>query len=239
MFPNTPVFSSSSTPPPAVPQNQNGPQISPALRTAYMQIATLTSGTIVRIKTFETLLSSLSALIKTSYQSHTPPLSGSPAADKARGFLETKMLFGGSFPQAFKGIIVELFKEDGLLEKVKEEIDPARLFFADFTLLEVDEDAASVKKRKNMGKTIDCFRKDWMVNPSSKSNAEKNGGGEGGDGTVVSGKQAQKWKRCSRCASVMEDLVMNRQQLQWLVMQQRRCFCSGYWNTLASGKTFA
>jgi mediator of RNA polymerase II transcription subunit 16 len=201
-----------------------------------MQIATLTHSTIVRIKTFEALLSSLSALIKTSYQLHTPPLSGSPAADKARGFLETKMLFGGSFPQAFKAIIVELFKEDGLLEKVKEEIDPARLFFADFTLLEVDEDAASVKKRKNMGMTVDCFRKDWMVNPSSKSNGEKNGGVESPDGA---GKQVQKWKRCSRCASVMEDLVMNRQQLQWLVMQQRRCFCSGYWNTLAPGKTFA
>jgi len=144
------------------------------------------------------------------------------------------MLFGGSFPQAFRGIIVELFKEDGLLEKVKEEIDPAGLFFADFTLLEVDEDAASVKKRKNMGMTIDCFRKDWLINPSTKS-VDRNVNGD----DAIGGKQVQKWKRCSRCASVIEDLVMNRQQLQWLVMQQRRCFCSGYWNTLAPGRTFA
>lgn len=50
--------------------------ISPALRSAYTQIATLTANSILKIKTVETLLSSLSVLIKTAYASHNPSLSG-------------------------------------------------------------------------------------------------------------------------------------------------------------------
>lgn len=166
------------------------------------------------------------------------------------------MLFGGGFPDAFKPVIVELFRKEGLLDAVKDEIEPAKLFFADFNILEVDEDAASVTKRRKSGLTMDCFRKGWLVNPPPKKAGLMNGSGldgENGNGSAGgaqdgagaaglaagTGKQGARWRRCARCAAVMEDVVTQRQALQWLVMQQRRCFCSGYWNTLAPGEMVA
>ncbi|KAH6719322.1 mediator of RNA polymeras-like protein II transcription subunit 16 [Leptodontidium sp. MPI-SDFR-AT-0119] len=230
---------SSSTPNP-----QNTPtSLSPALKAAYVQIATLTTNSILKIKTIEALLSSLTSLIKTAYASHTPPLSGSQQAEKARNALEIKMHFGSSFPDAFKSVIVELFREDGgLLSAVKADIEPAKLFFADFESLEVDEEVGMVERRKAKGITMDCFRKAWLLNPVKGQGVGENGVGVG-DGTegqvAPMGRQGARWRRCARCAAVMEDVLTQRQALQWLVMQQRRCFCSGYWDTLAPGQLVA
>lgn len=45
----------------------------------------------------------------------------------------------------------------------------------------------------------------------------------------------KKYRRCVRCAAVMEDLVSNKQTVHFLIMQQRRCFCSGYWVVMGEG----
>ncbi|TVY15907.1 Mediator of RNA polymerase II transcription subunit 16 [Lachnellula arida] len=214
------VHGSTNTNTPQQPNNSASPALSPALRSAYMQIATLTNNTIIRAKTMETLLSSLTSLIKNTYTNNNPPYSGSPQAEKARNTLEIKMLFCGQFPEAFKVVIAELFRKEGLLAGVRSEIEPAKLFFADFALLEVDEDAVSVAKRKAQKSTIDCFRKGWLANPRK-------------------GEEGRRWRRCARCAAVMEDVLTERRALQWLVMQTRRCYCSGYWNTLAPGEMIA
>lgn len=228
--------------PAANPPNLNGqsnnqqqpPTLSPALKAAYVRIATLTSSTILRIKTFETLLSTLSSQIKTAYSSHS--LSGNQQAERNRNAIEIKMMLGGSIPDAFKGVIAELFRPEGLLDGVREEIDPSQLFFADFSLLEVDEDRASMAARKRAGMTMDCFRKSWLQNPK-KSDAlvshDQNTAGP------VGGRHGAKWRRCARCAAAMEDALSSRPALQWLVMQQRRCFCSGYWDTLSPGEMMA
>lgn len=154
------------------------------------------------------------------------------------------MLFGGSIPDAFKPVIVELFRKEGLLDSVREEIEPAKLFFADFAMLEVDEDALSVGKRKRSQMTMDSFRKGWLMNPKKEEMGNgENGPGEGSGGVSGSGgtggRQSARWRRCARCAAVMEDVLSQRQALQWLIMQQRRCFCSGYWNTLETGRMVA
>lgn len=229
-------------------QSASTSSLSPALRAAYVQIATLTSSSILRIKTIENLLLSLTSLVKTAYSTSQPPLSGSQTAEKARNALEIRMLFGGQFPDAFKTVIVELFRKEGLLDGVRGEIEPAKLFFADFGMLEVDEDPDSMAKRKRAGVTMDCFRKAWLVNPKKPlkalgsleekeigaSGQEPAGGVNGADGRAMA-----RWRRCARCAAVMEDVLIQRQVLQWLVMQQRRCFCGGYWNTLVTGELSA
>jgi mediator of RNA polymerase II transcription subunit 16 len=206
-------------------------QPSPALRNAYLHIATITTNTILRIKTIDTLLSALTASIKDVYgtilpKSQANDKSTDKANDKARNAYEIKIAFGGPFPEAFKPIIVELFKPDGLLSTVREDIEPAKLFFADFSLLEVNEDKASLAKRKASGMTMDCFRKAWLPNPKKGVQLEE-------------GKQVARWRRCARCAAVMVDVLTERRALQWLVMQQRRCFCSGYWDTVAAGEMVA
>jgi mediator of RNA polymerase II transcription subunit 16 len=236
---------------PSNPNSQppNYQPISPALRAAYLQIAQLTTNTIIRIKTFETLLSSLTSLVKNAYASTKPPLTGNNNAEKARNNLEIKMLFGGEIPAAFKPVIVELFKgidgdstggentgaggEVGLLESVRQEIDPAKLWFADFSMLEVDEDEIEVGKRKKAGKIMDCFRKTWLLLDTVK---EKGNAGEEKGGKEDSAGNGKRWRRCARCAAVMEDVLSHRNALQWLVMQQRRCYCSGYWDTFTGSE---
>lgn len=215
------------------PQQQSQ-GLSPALRAAYEQIATLTSSPILRTKTFETLLSSLTSQVKTAYggSANNPPLSGSQQAERARNTIEIRMMLGGAFPDAFKGVISELFRTEGLLDSVREEILPAQLFFADFSMLEVDEDAASLAKRKKAGQIMDCFRKVWLGNPTKEVLAVPRMGGQPGAVT-------RRWRRCTRCAAVMEDTLSQRPALQWLGMQQRRCFCSGYWDSLVLGKPAA
>lgn len=222
------------------------PNLSPDLRTAYMKIATLTSNAILRIQTFETLLSSLASHIKNAYTTHSPPLSGSPAAEKARNAIEIKMLFGGAIPDSFKGVIVELFRKEGLLDAVRDEIDPARLFFANFSMLEVDDDPASVRERKKSNLTMDSFRKAWLTNrqkkPAGSEGVTSNGNGREAatsNRRLGAGGQLARWRRCARCAAVMEDMLSQRQALQWLVMQQRRCFCGGHWDTLPLGESAA
>lgn len=145
------------------------------------------------------------------------------------------MLFCGEIPSAFKSVIGELFRDEGLLYSVREEIEPAKLFFADFEKLEVDEDQKCIQKRRGKGVTMDCFRKNWLVNPRAPHSLLTNSNSHEGSGSgaiVLGGSTSQagpRWRRCARCAAVMEDVLSQRQQLQWLVMQQRRCFCSGYW----------
>ncbi|KAJ5047335.1 uncharacterized protein L3040_003162 [Drepanopeziza brunnea f. sp. 'multigermtubi'] len=214
-------------PNPANPNPSPPTKVSPALKAAYVQIAQLTGSSILNIKTLETLLASITSLIKNSYASSTNPvLSGSAPAERTRNNIEMKMLFGSSFPDAFKPVIVELFRKEGLLDGVKEQIDSSQLFFADFSMLEVDENKASVERRRRSEKTMDCFRKVWLENPPKGLAAEVNG-------------RQGRWRRCARCAAVMEDVLTQRQALQWLIMQQRRCFCGGFWNTIAPGKTIA
>jgi mediator of RNA polymerase II transcription subunit 16 len=152
------------------------------------------------------------------------------------------MLFGGSIPDAFKPVIVELFRREGLLDSVRAEIETARLFFADFSMLEVDEDAVSVSAGRRSEMTMDCFRKGWLINPKQGEHVENGAALEGtgsGGGVLGGGRLGARWRRCARCAAVMEDILSQRQALQWLIMQTRRCFCSGYWDTLAAGDTAA
>ena len=225
------------------------PSLSPELRAAYMKIATLTTTATLRIATFETLLSSLTSHIKNAYSMHSPPLSGSPAAEKARNTMEINMLFGGAIPDTFKGVIVELFRKEGLLDAMRDEIEPARLFFANFAMLEVDDDPVSVRDRKRSRQTMDCFRKTWLAHPPKKqaaAAAATNGNVNGNASAVAvtngtSGTPAAaaalaatpaRWRRCGRCTAVMEDVLSHRHVLQWMVMQQRRCVCAGYWEAI-------
>ncbi|RAL63788.1 hypothetical protein DID88_003433 [Monilinia fructigena] len=246
-----------------VAQNQPGgpgqQTISAALRAAYMQIANLTTNCIVRIKTFENLLSSLTSSIKSAYSNHKPLLSGNSPSGPSR-------LQGNEKSTNNNTTNTNGGNALGHLSNIRLEIDPANLFFADFSMLEVEEDKESLETRRSSGVTMDCFRKTWLNNPPKSSSSKsvkslENGtsgdnsnsvlapipgipgfpglgiavGGNGGAGAA----SAKRWRRCARCAAVMEDVISPRPALQWLVMQQRRCFCGGYWDTLVGGEMVA
>ncbi|RDW88854.1 hypothetical protein BP6252_00886 [Coleophoma cylindrospora] len=224
-----------------IPQGQSMPSaLSPALRAAYMQIATLTATATLKITTFENLLSSITTSVKTEYANQKSSPSGSPVAEKQRNALELKMLFGGDFPDAFQPVIIELFGT--LLPATREDIDPGKLFFMDFSMLEVDDDEGKVggkelKRRKEQGLTMDCFAKKWLSNPKQPSTGSHSLANGFDGNSVASGRL--RWRRCARCAAVMEDVLSSKPSLHWLMMQQRRCFCSGYWDTLQQGHLVA
>ncbi|KAL3428047.1 RNA polymerase II mediator complex subunit sin4-like protein [Phlyctema vagabunda] len=232
--------------PAQAPRDSNGNiiienPITPALRAAYIQIATLTSTATVNISTFEKLLSSLGSSIKMAYNTAQIPSTSPNQPSGIRNALELKMLFGGDFPNALQPAVVELFAT--LLPATREEIDPGKLFFQDFSSLEVDDDdgleggkGRQMAKRREQGMTMDSFSKRWLPNPkhlpSSKDSAN------GNHATSNSGGKAR-WRRCARCTAVMEDILNQKATFQWLVMQHRRCFCSGQWDTLQPGQMAA
>ncbi|KAI1000695.1 hypothetical protein K3495_g7503 [Podosphaera aphanis] len=219
------------------------PLLSHSLRVAYKRIASLLSNSILKFETVEKLLTSISSHVKTAYANHTSSLGNPGHAEKARNILEIKIMFGGSFPDGFKSVIVELYRSGGLLDTVRAEIDEGRLFFLDFSLLQADDDEASIEKRKTMNKTMDYFKRVWLENPPKKPDEAPSSVArnifEHSSISTPGGSQSPKWRRCTRCAAVSEDVMPQRQSLQWLVMHQRRCLCSGYWNTLPLGEMVA
>lgn len=226
--------------------------LSPGLPAAYIQLAFVIGQGAVRLTTFQTLLTSLSAKIKSAYAASTNPLlTSSPAAEALRNDFELKMLFGGPLPPSLAPVIVELYtglevlgsgdgvvrsriigdpSNKGLLQQVRTEIDSAKLWFTDFTLLEVEEDAYSVRQRRAQARTIDCFRKIWL--PAAIGSSTKKSSPALPLPLPLPSTTTLRLRRCARCTATMEELMTSRPALQWLVMQQRRCFCGGFWTTV-------
>ncbi|KAG9245029.1 mediator of RNA polymeras-like protein II transcription subunit 16 [Calycina marina] len=192
------------------------------------RIYTLTNNSIVKPKVFDTFLASVSTACSNAYNAHRIT-SSSNGRDTQRNDIEHKMVLGGAFPDAFKSVLIELFRSDGLLSTIRSEIDLQKLMFHDFSILELDEDEFSVRERKKRNMTIDCFRKTWLRNPplhGSNDGSEEPKGAKG----------LKKWRRCARCSSVMEEPGFTKPSLGWLSGQQKRCYCAGLWDAVDEGK---
>lgn len=209
------------------PNGNSNHQATP-LHQAYVKMQQYTANSLVKVQEFERLILILGADIKQTYQQRFAQLQAQAAQQnqqpgkpgpspehikRAQGLGELHMLMGSS-PQAdFRHALLKFFNTD--LAAFRGITDPAPLFFADFDLLEVEDDLKLLAGRKAQGKHVDVFRR-----------AE-----------IVRGPDAQ-WRRCVRCAAVMEDVSGPRYQkpaFQFVVNQQRRCSCSGNWAMLPVG----
>lgn len=194
--------------------------LNPQLQQAYQKMQQITSTCLIKANEFEKLLNMLGADIRQAYQTFLPTLVKNQAgvaqgkqidmAVKAAQIqLELGMLLAVSPPAApFIPVIKKLFTKD--LPAFKALTDPAKLFFANYDLLGVQDDRSQLPKDVH----IDLFRK-----------AEIKLG-------------AQQWRRCTRCASVMEDVFGTRPGYTFVLGQQRRCACGGVWALLPKGKLF-
>jgi mediator of RNA polymerase II transcription subunit 16, fungi type len=90
----------------------------------------------------------------------------------------------------------------------------------------VDDDPRSLARKKAKGVYIDVFKRVALENGHKE-------GQKGGDG-VGEGAGPQ-WRRCARCASVMEDVLGNRPGFTYVLAQQRKCSCGGNWGLLPKG----
>jgi mediator of RNA polymerase II transcription subunit 16, fungi type len=222
----------------------------PVLYVAYMKMQRATSSSLIKVQEFEKLVSSLSADIRTHYQKTLGDLKGVRTQDarsgqqgqggnndqvvkKAQAHCELDMLLAGNPPMSFQDMILRFFQLR--VTGFRSQTDPAKLYFGNFDLLEVDDDAKSLARKKERGEYIDVFKRITLSLPKS-SGAKSAGSSANGNG-IGSGaaEERPQWRRCVRCAAVMEDVSPNRPGFTFVLAQQRKCSCGGSWGLLPRG----
>lgn len=232
----------------SAPSGQSAPLISNSLRASYTAIATLTSGSIVPISHFEAFVSRIAEVVKEAYTTAKFPsqqqAQGVPG-DSSRNAVEQGVLFGGPLPEVMAPAISRIFSEE--LPKLRAEIDPSRLFFHDFSILGLPESNASAGK----GATADSagqpastssslYRVNHTIDIFSRVPIQLGMEPEESQGLDARGSRpGRRWRRCVRCAAAMEDIHSLTPPVQFLIMQQRRCYCGGNWDILAGARVVA
>ncbi|RSL56616.1 hypothetical protein CEP53_006736 [Fusarium sp. AF-6] len=207
----------------AVADGSSTGRTAPQLQQAYQKMQQMTSSGLVKVAEFEALLTELSKEIRQAYQVFLPNLVKSQhnapqgkqvdvAVKTARIQFELAMLLSASPPPAFLQIMKKFFTTD--LPAFRSSTDPSRLFFANYDLLEVQDDEHSLAEKKARGMFyVDVFKR-MEIKPSPN----------------------RQWRRCTRCAAVMEDVFGSRPGFTFVLGQQRKCSCSGHWTLLPKGK---
>ncbi|KAI0877345.1 RNA polymerase II mediator complex subunit Sin4 [Hypoxylon argillaceum] len=189
-----------------------------ALHAAYRKVHRYTSTALIKADEFDKFLVNLARDIRSAYETSPSALaaknspipnqnSNAPKPDgikEARQNYELNMLLVHTPPPSFLPVITKLFRQD--LTAFRTNVDVAKLYFADYNLLEIIDTPEALAYRKKRGVKVDMFRR------------------------VEISRQAQvPWRRCSRCGNVMEDLTSanNKPGMVFLLAQQRTCCCGG------------
>ncbi|KAL0936566.1 mediator of rna polymerase ii transcription subunit 16 [Colletotrichum truncatum] len=201
---------------------------------AYQKMQRVTSSSLVKVQEFDRLLTVLNNDIRSAYQTSLASLANkNPTGAQMTGkavdaqiknaqiHCELNMLLASSPPAAFFNVLSKFFNAD--LKSYRAQADPSKLFFADFDLLEIDDDRRSLAARKARGKYVDVFKRVELVGPPVKSAKE------------AEEAKAPQWRRCVRCSAVMEDVSGSRPGFTFVLAQQRKCSCGGHWALLPRG----
>ncbi|GJN83792.1 mediator complex subunit [Purpureocillium lilacinum] len=195
----------------------------PQLRMAYEKMHQVTTSSLVSATEFEKLLNVLGSDIRQAYQQFLPNLvkqgANAPqgkqidvAIKTTQVQFEISIFLGSSPPLPFLPVIKKLFSKG--LPALRDQTDPAQLFFADFGLLEIQDDDYSLGARRASGTYVDLFKRVELRQSST----------------------GPQWRRCARCASVMEDVFGSKPGFTFVLSQQRKCSCGGQWALLPKGK---
>ncbi|KAK7753742.1 Mediator of RNA polymerase II transcription subunit 16 [Diatrype stigma] len=177
------------------------------------------------------------------------------AIARARQHCELQMLLGQAPPSTFQPLIAKFLYQDlaafrdgpgngnssgsGAAGAGAGVIDPALLYFADYDILEVDDTPGALERRRARGARVDLFKRVEITRPHSRSRSS-GGAAENGSNNIP-------WRRCVRCASVMEDVASaaaaaaaangggsgnnsnnnHKPQINFVLSQQRNCCCGG------------
>ncbi|KPM43886.1 hypothetical protein AK830_g2704 [Neonectria ditissima] len=206
----------------AAPDQSSSGKAAPQLQQAYQRMQHATSSGLVKVGEFEKLLTVLGNDIRQAYQNILPALvkaqANAPqgkqidmAVKTTRVQFELALLLSASPPPAFLQIMIKIFNKD--LRAFRNLTDPSRLFFANYDLLEAQDDKRSLAAKKAAGMMyVDVFKR-LEIKPGSKQ-----------------------WRRCTRCSGVMVDVFGSRPGFTFVLGQQRRCSCGGHWTLLQKGK---
>lgn len=201
----------------------SGKVLNPQLQQAYYKLQKASSTSLFKVAELEKLLNILSQDIKQAYGIYLPQwVKKQPNAPQGKkldvaikttqSHFEIAMLLSGSPPPAFLPVINKLFGTD--LPAFRKTTDTAKLYFSDFTLLTVLDNPASLTMRRAKRVYVDLFKR-VLLRPGQPGN---------------------RWRRCARCASVMEDVFGSRPGYAFILAQQRKCSCGGHWALLPKGK---
>ncbi|KAJ6786797.1 hypothetical protein PWT90_03847 [Aphanocladium album] len=195
------------------------------LQQAYQRMQQVTASSLVPVGEFEKMLNTLGHDVKQAYAVYLPAMlkqGANPPQGKqidlvvksTQTQMEVMMLLSRAVPPAFVPLVRRFFAEH--LPAMRARTDPARLFFADFAALGVQDDKGSLAARAGRGGAYYDVFKRVELHP-------------GTPGT-------KPWRRCARCPMVMEDVSPNRPGVTYILAQQRKCSCGGSWGLLAKDK---
>ncbi|KAI1337449.1 RNA polymerase II mediator complex subunit Sin4 [Xylariaceae sp. FL0016] len=196
-----------------------------ALHAAYRKVKRYTSAALVKADNFDAFLVNISSDIRNAYstslpglaeretqrqknQNHASQNSNSPKppdrVKEARQHCELSLLLGQTPPPSFFNVIAKLFRKD--LVEFRSNVDVAKLYFADYELLEIIDEPRALEKRRARGMRVDMFKRTELFKGSDTP-----------------------WRQCARCGNVVEDLppVFNKPGMTFLLSQQRMCCCGG------------
>ncbi|KAL7912022.1 mediator complex, subunit Med16 [Trichoderma velutinum] len=193
----------------------------PKLQQAYQRMQHITTSSLVKVADFEKLLNVLGGDVRQAYQAFLPNMIKSSnqnpqgkqidlAVKAAQVQVELSMLLAAGPPAPFLPVIKKFFSKE--LPAFRAICDPSKLFFANYDLLGVQDDESTLARNGSRFVYVDLFKRVEM----------KLG--------------AQQWRRCTRCASVMEDVFGSRPGFSFVLGQQRKCACGGLWALLPKGK---
>jgi mediator of RNA polymerase II transcription subunit 16 len=218
--------------------------ISNELRASYTTIATLISVSIIPVRLLETFLTSIFTDVREAYSTAKLPYAQQQQPqtrtnDLTRNVIERGILLGGPLHPVMIPVISSIFKIH--LPNLRAAIDPARVFFHKYDLLGLPDDSLasdfnqtesyatapnSREENWRVSHTIDIFQRVPIVLGQEKEEWSEAARG-------------RRWRRCARCAAVMEDITSTKPAVQFLIMQQRRCYCGGNWDLLQGKQTVA
>ncbi|KAI8629437.1 RNA polymerase II mediator complex subunit Sin4 [Xylariaceae sp. FL1651] len=196
-----------------------------ALHAAYRKVHQYTSSALIKADEFDKFLTTLATDIRSAYSTSLAPFAekeaqkaaknpptpnqnpNAPKPDRvkeARQHCELTLFLVQAPPPSFSPVIFKLFRK--YLTDYRAHTDTAKLYFANYHLLEIVDTPAALANRKKKGVKIDMFRR-----------------------VEISRRAEVLWRRCSRCGNVMEDLTSanNKPGMIFLLTQQRTCCCGG------------
>jgi mediator of RNA polymerase II transcription subunit 16 len=216
---------------------------------AYQKMHQQSSNALVKLADFEKLLKLLNQEIRLGYETSLPGLSvqgkqannqqGQAGAQRGKApddpvkraldHCELSLLLAMPPPPSFQKVLVNFFKYVNVLWA---QTKPLKLFLADYSLLEVDEDERILARRKARRLYVDVFKR-CELNASDRTSTAGETPREGLTPEVLD----KQWRRCVRCAAVMQNVSAGQKPgFTFVLGQQRKCACGGHWGMLHPGE---
>jgi mediator of RNA polymerase II transcription subunit 16, fungi type len=221
----------------------------PALIMSYHKMQQYTSSSLIKVSEFDKLLWALGEDIRQVYRSTAAAQNGAAAtknqgqnqatdnaAKRFQAQCELTLLLANNPPANFQPLLRKFFNVN--VRQFRTLADPAKLYFADYSILEGERDSRSLQEKRARHMHIDVFKR-VELKPTNNTNVAN--GANGSNGTNAAGQPiifpphsvpSEFLRRCARCTSIMEDVTGSRPGYTFVLAQQRKCSCSGNWGLL-------